>query len=106
MLIKLAYKSLLDRKSAVILSVISITIGIMLLISFNYIKDQVKTSFSKTISGIDLIVGAKTSDVNLLLNSVFHIGNATDNISWKEFQSIKTNDKVKWAIPILSLIHI
>ncbi len=100
MLIKLAYKSLLDRKSAVILSVISITIGIMLLISFNYIKDQVKTSFSKTISGIDLIVGAKTSDVNLLLNSVFHIGNATDNISWKEFQSIKTNDKVKWAIPI------
>lgn len=100
MLFKLAYKSLLNRKSALILTVVSITIGIMLLISIHFIKDQVRSSFSKTISGIDLIVGAKTSDVNLLLYSVFHIGSPTDAISWDDFQLIRNNDKVKSAIPI------
>jgi len=100
MLLKLAYKSLLDRKSAVMLTITSIMVGVLLLISFTFIKGQVKTSFSKTISGIDLIVGAKTSDINLLLYSVFHVGAPTNNISWQTFQNLSNNQSVAWTIPI------
>ncbi len=100
MLFNLAFKSLLNRKSAVILTVVSITVGILLLISFSFIKDQVRTSFSKTINGIDLIVGSKTSDINLLLYSVFHVGSATNNISWDGYQKLKNDQSVSWAIPI------
>jgi len=100
MLLKLAYKSLLNRKLAVFLTVISITFGIMLLISFGFIKDQVKSSFTKTISGIDLIVGPKTSDINLLLYTVFHTGSPTDNISWNSYQQLTNNPSVQSAIPI------
>jgi len=100
MLIKLARKSLHHRKSTVILTIISITIGIMLLIAMHFIKNQVKSSFSKTVSGIDLIVGAKTSDINLLLYSVFHMGSPSNNIDWESYNNIKNNDLVKSAIPI------
>ncbi len=100
MLYKLALKSLLNRKSTVMLTVVSITIGIMLLIAFSFIKDQVKTSFSKTVSGIDLIVGAKTSEVNLLLYSVFHMGTPADNMSWDAYQKINDNKLTAWTIPI------
>lgn len=100
MLLKLAHKSLLSRMSSVMLTVVSITTGIMLMILLNFTNQQVKSSFSKTISGIDLIVGAKTSDVNLLLYSVFHKGVAADNISWSTYQELSQDPLVAWGIPI------
>jgi len=100
MLFKLAIKSLIDRKSSVMLTVISISIGIFMLISFSFIKDQVKHSFTQTVSGIDLIVGAKTSEVNLLLYSVFQIGAPANNVEWDSFVALKEDPVVKWAIPI------
>lgn len=100
MLIKLAFKSLISRKSSVLLAISSITIGIMLLISMHFIKNQAKSSFSKTISGIDLIVGTKNSDVNLLLYSVFHISSPVGNIDWAQYESINNNKLVDWSLPI------
>ncbi len=100
MLLKLAIKSLVDRKSSVLLTVISISIGIFMLISFSFIKDQVKYSFTKTVSGLDLIVGAKTSDINLLLYSVFQIGSPANNIDWDQYISLKEDPVVQWTIPI------
>ncbi|MFK8010586.1 MAG: ABC transporter permease [Marinicellaceae bacterium] len=100
MLFKLARKSLYHRKSSVLLTIVSITIGIMLLIAMNFINNQVKSSFSKTVSGIDLIVGSKTSDINLLLYSVFHMGSPANNIDWESYNFIKDNELVKSSIPI------
>ncbi len=59
-----------------------------------------QASFASTISGTDLIVGARSGSVNLLLYSVFRIGNATNNIRWDSFEHFATNPQVKWAIPI------
>ncbi len=100
MLFNLAIKSLVDRKSSVILTVLSISMGIFMLISFSFIKDQVKYSFTKTVSGIDLIVGAKTSEINLLLYSVFQIGAPANNIAWDQFVALKEESIVQWAIPV------
>lgn len=100
MLIKLAIKSLLDRKGSVILSIVSMAISIFVLLGVEHIRHQTKQSFSNSVSGIDLIVGAKTSNLNLLLYSVFRIGSPTNNISWKSFEKIKSNKNVKWAIPL------
>lgn len=50
------------------------------------IRTQAKESFANTISGTDLIVGGRSGQVNLLLYSVFRIGNATNNIDWKSYQ--------------------
>ena len=76
MFFRLASKSLLDRKGSVLLTLLAISVSIFVLLGIEHIRQQAKESFSNTLSGTDLIVGARTSDINLLLYSVFRIGNA------------------------------
>jgi putative ABC transport system permease protein len=57
-------------------------------------------SFESTISGTDLIVGARSGSIQLLLYSVFRIGSATNNITWESYQDIAQQKGVKWTIPI------
>jgi len=100
MLFKVALKSLLNRKLTVILTIFTIAISIFVLLGVEHLRHETKNSFSKTVSGVDLIVGARTGQINLLLYSVFRIGNATNNISWRTYQELSANPKVAWAIPI------
>jgi putative ABC transport system permease protein len=64
------------------------------------VRTEARASFANTISGTDLIVGARSGSVNLLLYSVFRIGNATNNIRWDSFEHFANHRQVKWAIPI------
>ena len=100
MFIKIASKSLLSRKGSVVLSLLAMTISIFVLLGVEHIRQQTKENFSSTVSGVDLIVGARTGSLNLLLYSVFRIGSPTNNISWETYENIASNNKVKWAIPI------
>ena len=99
-LTKLAYKSLLNRRASVLLTLFTIAISVMLLLSIERIRMDAKTSFSNTISGTDLIVGARTGDIQLLLSSVFRIGYANNGVSWQSYQYIAAQRGVKWSIPI------
>ena len=96
----LAIKSIRNRKFTTILTVVSIALSVTLLLGVERIRKETRTSFANTISGTDLIVGARSGPVQLLLYSVFRIGNATNNISWKSYQEIVRNPNIKWTIPI------
>ncbi|MFW6300092.1 MAG: ABC transporter permease [Oceanicaulis sp.] len=61
-----------------------------------YIRD----GRSHTIAGVDLIVGARSSPVNLLLYSVFHIGDATNNITWESYEAVAGAPGVAWTVPV------
>jgi putative ABC transport system permease protein len=100
MLAKLALKSLLDRKGSVVLSLMAMTVSIFVLLGVEHVRNQTKENFSNTVSGVDLIVGARTGSLNLLLYSVFRIGSPTNNIQWESYKNIANSDQVKWAIPI------
>ena len=100
LLIKLATKSLLNRKASALLTLFTIAISVMLLMSIERVRVDAKSSFSNTISGTDLIVGARTGDIQLLLSSVFRIGHANNGVSWKSYQYISGQQGVKWAIPM------
>nr|MBF4405349.1 ABC transporter permease [Vibrio anguillarum] len=96
----LAWKSVLNRKTTALLSILTVAISVILLMGVERIRTQAKESFANTISGTDLIVGGRSGQVNLLLYSVFRIGNATNNIDWKSYQAFSEHRSVKWAIPI------
>lgn len=100
MFIRLASKSLLNRKGSVLLTLMAMSVSIFVLLGVEHIRHQTKASFNSTVSGVDLIVGARTGSLNLLLYSVFHIGSPTNNISWETYQAMATNSKVAWAVPI------
>jgi len=58
-----------------------------------------KESFSKTVSGVDLIVGARTGPLNLLLYSVFRIGSPTNNISCNSYRELRRSES-SLTIPV------
>ncbi len=96
----LAWKSLKNRKTTAILTILSIAVSVALLLGVERIRVEAKNSFTSTLSGTDLIVGARSSPINLLLYSVFHIGNATNNVSWQTYQELNSDPAVAWSIPI------
>ncbi|WP_322803525.1 ABC transporter permease [Vibrio alfacsensis] len=98
--VKLAWKSLMNRKATALLTIMTVAISVVLLLGVERIRTQAKDSFANTISGTDLIVGGRSGQVNLLLYSVFRIGNATNNIDWKSYQEFANHRAVDWAIPI------
>lgn len=95
----LALKSFRNRKLTVLLTVFSIALSVALLITIEKVRVQAKQSFTNTISGTDLIVGGRSSSVNLLLSSVFQMGTATSGISYQSYQAIIHNPMVVWSIP-------
>lgn len=99
-IMKLAVQSLKNRKVTALLTVLSIAVSVALLLGVERVRVEARNSFTSTVSGTDLIVGARSSSMNLLLYSVFHIGNATNNISWETYTKFAQDPVVKWVIPI------
>jgi putative ABC transport system permease protein len=90
----------MNRKFTTILTILSISVSTSLLLGVEKTRKSARASFINTISGTDLVVGARTGGVQLLLYSVFHIGDATANVTWKTVMAIKNRREVKWVVPI------
>ncbi|MBM4204299.1 MAG: ABC transporter permease [Gammaproteobacteria bacterium] len=96
----LALKSLWSRRIGVALTLAGITLSVALILGVDRIRVEAREHFLRTVSGTDLIVGARTSPVQVLLYSVFRMGDPTGNINWKTFQQISSHPKVRFAIPV------
>jgi putative ABC transport system permease protein len=99
-MLKLALKSLLSRKVTVGLSCLAIAIGLTLLLAIERVRLGARESFAHTISQTDLVVGARTGTVSLLLSSVFHIGYPAHGLSFKTYEKFKAHPAVQWTVPI------
>ena len=93
-------KSLWNRKGTALLTIFSISISVTLLLGVENIRNGVRTSFSSAVSGTDIIVGARGGSLQLLLYSIFRIGNSPNNLSWESYNELRNNKRVKWTIPI------
>ena len=100
MLLHLALKSLLNRRITVILTVVSLTLSISLFLSIDALRLGAKKSFFGNVKSGDLILGAKSGEIQLLLYSLFQIGSPTNNISWESYKNYAQHPEVIWTIPI------
>ncbi|ESQ15602.1 MAG TPA: ABC transporter permease [Chromatiaceae bacterium] len=99
-IVALAWKSLSNRRFTALLTVMSIALSVTLLVGVERLRTEARASFANTLSGTDLIVGARSGPVQLLLYALFRIGDATNNISWQSYQEIAAHPKVAWSVPI------
>ena len=99
-LFSVAVKSAWNRRLSLSLTVLALAISVMLLLGVDKIRKEAKSNFVNTISQTDLIVGGRSGPVNLLLYSVFRIGNATNNVSWQSYEEIRALEQVKWSVPL------
>src|SRR5690606_41788233 len=96
----LAVKSLRNRRQTALLTVLSIAVSVCLLLGVEKVRHEVRAQFLNTVSGTDLVVGARSGSINLLLYTVFRIGDATNNISWNSYQEFANHPQVSWSIPL------
>lgn len=99
-LLRLAGASLWNRRGTALLTVFAIGVSVALLLGVQKVRTEARESFASTISGTDLIVGARSGPLNLLLYSVFRVGDATANVSYEVFEKVSKHPDVAWAIPI------
>jgi putative ABC transport system permease protein len=99
-LLGLAARSAWNRRGTLALVVLSIALSTLLLLSFERMRNDIRESFSQSVSGTDLIVGARTGAVQLMLYAVFHVGGATNNIRMSSVQAIAQQRAVAWVVPI------
>ncbi len=98
--LRLALQSLRNRWFTALLTVLAIALSVVLLLGVEKVRTSARQSFADTISGTDLIVGARSGSLQLLLYSVFRIGNATNNITWTSYQDIAHQPEIDWMVPL------
>lgn len=96
----LTARSLWNRRTTALLTVFAIAVSVALLLGVQKMRTAAREGFASTVSGVDLIVGSRTGPLNLLLYSVFRVGDATANVTWASYQKIASHSDVAWTIPI------
>ena len=99
LIFRLAMQSLKSRVLTTWLTVTSIALSVTLLVGIEHLRAGVRESFAGTISGTDLIVGARGGSLQVLLSTVFGIGTPAGSVSMKTFERWKAHPAVKWAVP-------
>ena len=99
-LLGLAARSAWNRRGTLSLVMLSIALATLLLLSLERMRADVRESFSQSVSGTDLVVGARTGSVQLMLYAVFRVGGATNNIRMSSVQAIAKHRAVAWVVPI------
>lgn len=99
-LLQLTVRSLWHRRFTALLTLFTIAVSVMLLLGVERVRTETRNSFAHTLSDTDLVVGARSGQVQLLLYSIFRMGEATSNISWQSYQAISQHPEVAWTIPL------
>ncbi len=98
--LSLAFRSIMARRLTALLTIISIATAVLLFVAVENLRQGARTSFERTITETDLIVGARSSSINLVLYSVFQIGDPTNNMTWETYEDIAARPDIAWTVPI------
>ena len=99
-ILRLAMFSAWSRRLTLGLTLLAIVLATTLLLAVERIRVDARQSFAQSVSGVDLVVGARTGAVQLMLYAVFHSGAASNNIGWSSYQAIAGHPAVDWAVPL------
>ena len=99
-ILRLAALSAWSRRLTLGLTLIAIALATTLLLAVERVRVDARQSFTQSVSGVDLVVGARTGSVQLMLYAVFHAGAASNNIRWDSYQALTQHPAVDWSVPL------
>ncbi len=99
-LLRVAALSAWNRRGTLVLVVLSIALATALLLTLERLRTDIRASFLQAVSGTDLVVGARTGPVQLMLYAVFRVGGATNNIRMDSVRAIAEHRAVAWVVPL------
>ena len=98
--LRLAALSAWSRRLTLGLTLVAIALAVTLLLAVERLRVDARQSFTQSVSGVDLVIGARTGSVQLMLYAVFHAGSASNGIGWDSYRAIATHPAVDWALPL------
>ena len=98
---KLSIKNIVSKPLNSILSLALLIFGIGIISLMLQLNSLIKTQMDNNLKGIDMVVGAKGSPLQLILSAVYHIDSPTGNISVEDAEKIKNNRMVGSSIDLL-----
>jgi putative ABC transport system permease protein len=99
-MIRLVIASLANRRVIVVLTALSVALSVFLFAAVEKLRDGARASFTHTVSGTHIVVGARSGQIPLLLYSLFHLGSPTSNVSYASFRKYRKHPAVAWALPL------
>jgi putative ABC transport system permease protein len=100
MLFALAWRSLRNRPVTSVLTVAAVALSITLLLGVEQARRGMRESFTGTIKGTDLVVGARGGTLQLLLGSVFGIGSPTGSVPYAVYEQWTRHPAIRWTVPL------
>jgi putative ABC transport system permease protein len=100
MLLSLAWRSLRNRPVTSMLTVAAVALSITLLLGVEQARRGMRESFTGTIKGTDLVVGARGGTLQLLLGAVFGIGSPTGSVPYDVYEQWTKHPAIKWTVPL------
>ena len=99
-ILKISYKNIKTKPLQTFLTVLILSLSIGLLLGVKQLNKVFESQLAQSLNGVDMVVGAKGSPLQLVLSAVLHIDNPTGNISYKEAKKLAKNRYIKDAVPI------
>ncbi len=99
-LLTLAWSSLGSRRFVALLTVACIGLGSAVLIVVEQIRTEAREAFTRSVSGVDLIVGPRGGSLELLMGVVFRTGTPGRGMSFESYRQIAALPGVTWALPV------
>ncbi len=96
----ISYKNIKAKPLTSVLNLVLFTTGIFIISSLLLMRTLIEEQFSKNLAGVDLVVGAKGSPLQLILSSLYHVDYPTGNISFTEAEKLRHHPLVKKTIPL------
>jgi len=99
-LLLLALRSAWNRRLTLGMTLAAVALSSLLLLGVERLRADLRASFAMSVSGVDLVVGARGSPVQLMLYSVFRMGEVAQNMSWASVQWLAQLPGVAWTVPV------
>lgn len=99
-MLKLAFLSLANRRFSLALTVLAIALSVALILGIERLRDAAREGFASTISGVDLIVGSRGSDLQILLATAYGVGFTSNSLSWETYENLQALPQTEWAVPL------
>ena len=97
---QIVFKSLRQHLLSTLITACSIALAGGLLISVWVVKSQAQKTFTQINGGFDAVLGPRSSQLQLVLNSIFHLETSPGNMEWRDYLEIKADPNVAMAVPI------
>ncbi|MCE7992216.1 MAG: ABC transporter permease [Roseivirga sp.] len=99
-LFSLSWNYIRSKPLNTVLNILLMSLGIAIILVLLLLNSQLEENLGKNKRGVDLVVGAKGSPLQLILANVYHIDFPTGNIKLTEAKALTRNRLIKSAIPL------